>query len=131
MVVVGQSKGGDGKAVVDAVKDLAKGEKLVILAPSNPISGSFTLSTNTWHPIPEMKHNNALNIIPKTTHECILLDALQDSELTRAELAHRVIELQTASVLNEAYCSRLQGLVLPWLGLGIFNKMDITQGDLL
>ena len=23
------------------------------------------------------------------------------------------------------------GLVLPWLGLGIFNKMDITQGGLL
>ena len=22
-------------------------------------------------------------------------------------------------------------LVLPWLGLGIFNKMDITQGGLL
>ena len=111
-VVVGQSEGGDGKEVVDAVKNLVKGDKLAFLAPSNPISGSFTLSTNTQRPIPEMKHNDALNIIPKTTHEHILLDALQDSELARAELARWVIELQTASALNEAYCSRLQGQLL-------------------
>ena len=27
-------------------------------------------------------------------------------------------------------CTSLAALVLAWLGLGIFNKMDITQGSL-
>ena len=38
-------------------------------------------------------------------------------------------------VVGGLWCHRLPStqatLVLPWLGLGIFNKMDITQGGLL
>lgn len=48
-----------GKEVMDTIRNLANGE-LAFLTSSNPIPGSFTLSTKTCHPILEMKHNDAL-----------------------------------------------------------------------
>ena len=32
---------------------------------------------------------------------------------------------------NLTICPLFLQVVLPWLGLGIFNKMGITEGDLL
>ena len=73
-------------------------------------------------------------LISHITHPCNLLKNLPSSLPSNTAESWYCFGLNPEDVAEEgiwyAFNRNLE-VVLPWLGLGIFNKMDITQGGLL
>lgn len=93
-----------------AIKQLSEGS-LASLVSSVPMTSSTIVDHNVNQLISPSRSrtSDALQINPKTMTEIILLGALRESEEREASLKRRVLELQAANILNEAYCSRLRG----------------------
>ena len=101
----------DPDAIRDAIKDLSKGA-LAALVSSEPMTSGTEMNHDTTYPIsPTKPPTKALSITPKTPNEVLLLAALCEAnaqeESSNESLKCRVIELQAANILNEAYCSRI------------------------
>jgi hypothetical protein len=101
---------GPVNAINEAIKQLSAGS-LADLVSSSPMTSSTTVNHNTNQLISPSNNRTqeALTIIPKTTNEIVLLGALRESQEQETYLKQRVLELQAANILNEAYCSRLRG----------------------
>lgn len=95
-------------AINNAIRDLSKGT-LASLVSSQPMSSSSELQHNTISIITSTTHAAALNIIPETLNECFLLAALQEAEAQTTFLQDRLLSLQASNILNEAYCTCIQG----------------------
>ena len=97
-------------AINEAIKQLSEGS-LASLVSSSTMTSLTAVHHNTNQLVSPAKSRipEALRTVPKTMAEIFLLGALRESEAHVADLKWRVLELQAVNILNEAYCSRLQG----------------------
>lgn len=84
--------------------------RLAYLISPSPLSSTSQLQHNTANPIPKLPGPQLFQtLVPQTTNEKLLLDALRKREQDAEGLQRRVLELQAANILNEMYCGMLRG----------------------
>lgn len=104
--------------ISDARQTLLNGP-LAELVSDKPLPATFLgLNHHTLYPIspPRNMSTDISTIAPQTQKEAYLLTALQESRAHEIALKQRLLHLQAANILNEAYCSKLRGQLAHYEG---------------
>ncbi|TFK22488.1 hypothetical protein FA15DRAFT_596034 [Coprinopsis marcescibilis] len=96
--------------IKDGTRQLAKTNfgHLLGQTPTTSDSPMLHVATETISPSSPANITSLLKLTPKTTNEALLIAALQEVTDDNERLRARVIQLQAASILNEAHCNMLR-----------------------